>query len=484
MSANPPPLPRQSRRRILPLIIVGVCLLPLAALLIWFVSYRWSNAAAVHRLETKARNNGEPLTLAELAATYPPIPDEQNGAVLLLRAWEKDDPAFWQAFQNGAQSLPTLVQRKYDPLLPFLGSNAKRIQSMDNLSPASLKAADDYLYERAQHLAEVRAALNFPQFRFPLLITNGFATLLPHLAAIKAEAQNFAMEALIASERGDVDSSLEALKNTSRMGRTLAREPFLISQLVRIACCEITLTSAERLLSKHALSDKQLNNLAEILNQMQISGNLRTTMIAERACDLSAFNLSAAALAQADSDSDPGSQPARYYYTGMGVLNLVGLKDLDERLMLETMEQVISLRDENTPESLAQFEEAFSTAAFKARQFPPKLFSAMLLPGLQKAGERFARHEARRRAAETAIAVERFRAVHQGQLPQQLNELTPQFLTEIPTDPFDGEAIRFKPQPIGFAVYSIGANRVDDGGKERPEKTSVKDFDETFIIER
>jgi hypothetical protein len=37
---------------------------------------------------------------------------------------------------------------------------------------------------------------------------------------------------------------------------------------------------------------------------------------------------------------------------------------------------------------------------------------------------------------------------------------------------------------VGFVVYSIGANRVDDGGKEKSRTGSAptKDTDETFII--
>jgi hypothetical protein len=57
-------------------------------------------------------------------------------------------------------------------------------------------------------------------------------------------------------------------------------------------------------------------------------------------------------------------------------------------------------------------------------------------------------------------------------------------LAAIPNDPFDGKPIRFRQLPISFVVYSIGANRVDDGGRERPQKGFVKDFDETVVIER
>ncbi len=80
---RPPPLLRKPRYW--PLVIIPICLLaPLVMLLGAFVAYRASNAIAVSRLEAKIKQKGEPLTLADLAATYPPIPDEENGAILLL----------------------------------------------------------------------------------------------------------------------------------------------------------------------------------------------------------------------------------------------------------------------------------------------------------------------------------------------------------------------------------------------------------------
>jgi hypothetical protein len=169
---------------------------------------------------------------------------------------------------------------------------------------------------------------------------------------------------------------------------------------------------------------------------------------------------------------------------GMDILRLTGLRDADERLMLETFEQAIALVDRDDPEAIEQYATLFQNTAVKARKFPPKLMTAMLLPSLEGMPRRFARSEARRRAAITAIAVERFRLAHDGHLPAKLDELKPQFLPDVPKDPFDGRPLRFKLLSPGYVVYSVGANRVDNGGKERGKKNSQKDYDETFTVER
>jgi hypothetical protein len=486
-SFGPPPLPEKPKRQwLLPVVLLTVVCLPVLIALAWFLSYRISGSSAVHQLEAKIKQRGEPLTLAELAATYPPIPDKDNGAVLLLQAWEKDSPEFWIAFREGQPSLPARADSRVDAALPFLGSEEKAVPRAAALPAANFAAAENYLKERRQHMEEVRMALRYSQFRFPIQITNGFSTLLPHLSEIRKEAQNFRIAGLIAAERGDVDAAINALEDTARAGNTLAREPFLISQLVRIACYGLVLEEMERLLSRQALSTAQLERLGALLEQLQMPGALHAAFVAERAADLSVYNLPAQSLAQLGSGpgNDSGGSSAGGYRAGMGLLGAIGLRDTDQRLMLETMEEAIALVDAGDPEALKRCEELFRSAGATARRFPPKIFSAMLLPALEKAATKFASFEGRRRAAMVAIAAERYRIAHNGRLPEQLDELGPQFPAGIPLDPFDGKTIRFRPLQTGFVAYSIGANRVDDGGKERPKKGQAKDYDETFIIER
>lgn len=95
------------------------------------------------------------------------------------------------------------------------------------------------------------------------------------------------------------------------------------------------------------------------------------------------------------------------------------------------------------------------------------------------------------RLARTGIALEEFRRKH-GRFPEELEELAPEFLPELPPDPFDGAPLRYRKGPLEFRVvdigregtefraagrivrrdgvrlYGIGRDRVDDGGRNRP----------------
>jgi hypothetical protein len=60
----------------------------------------------------------------------------------------------------------------------------------------------------------------------------------------------------------------------------------------------------------------------------------------------------------------------------------------------------------------------------------------------------------------------------------------PTWLPKIPTDIFDGQPLRYGRLERGYVVYSVGPDRLDDGGTEKPKKGSVKSWDVTFTVER
>jgi hypothetical protein len=63
------------------------------------------------------------------------------------------------------------------------------------------------------------------------------------------------------------------------------------------------------------------------------------------------------------------------------------------------------------------------------------------------------------------IAAERYRLA-QGKFPDQLEQLVPDYLPSVPHDPFDGQPLRIYSREDKFAVYSVGMDGKDDGGKD------------------
>lgn len=53
-----------------------------------------------------------------------------------------------------------------------------------------------------------------------------------------------------------------------------------------------------------------------------------------------------------------------------------------------------------------------------------------------------------------------------GTLPAKLSQLVPKYLPEVPLDPLDGHPLRWSAK--NQAIYSVGQNNLDDGGKLNP----------------
>jgi hypothetical protein len=77
------------------------------------------------------------------------------------------------------------------------------------------------------------------------------------------------------------------------------------------------------------------------------------------------------------------------------------------------------------------------------------------------------------RALETRIALERYKRRH-GSYPGTLDLLVPEFLAAVPQEPWSPGPLRYKVLPapdakgLGYVLYSIGEDGVDDGGTVRP----------------
>lgn len=83
------------------------------------------------------------------------------------------------------------------------------------------------------------------------------------------------------------------------------------------------------------------------------------------------------------------------------------------------------------------------------------------VPELNRPMAQRCRTEASLSAARLAVALHRHEQRH-GHWPEELDVLVPEFLPEVPRDPFDGQPFRYRPE-LGV-VYSIGPNLLDDRG--------------------
>jgi hypothetical protein len=130
---------------------------------------------------------------------------------------------------------------------------------------------------------------------------------------------------------------------------------------------------------------------------------------------------------------------------------------------------ILTARVEATRLPLHEQEAADRDYEAAVRDMPAwKSLVRSLLP-TWKVSETFRRYHALLRCTTAALAAERYRRDHR-RWPEKLTELVPDYLPAVPQDPFDGRPLRLKRLPDGLVIYSVGDDRVDNGGVMDPDK--------------
>jgi len=306
-----------------------------------------------------------------------------------------------------------------------------------------------FLAAHEQALALLHRAAAMPDSRFPIDLTQGVATPLDHLARTRHAARILAVEAILAAENGKSHQAVKAVQSSFGLGRCLANEPILTSQLVRMACHAMAVSSLERVLNRTSLTDDQLGALTETLRAADDPEAMARAFIGERAQGYWAFQHAA----------DPHVNLLPNSPTAV-LRKASGLADRDFAAYLEIMDDYIKVLNTPLPQRLRESEAVDAKTATMSRRHT---LTRLLASALHSVVVADARELAPLRVALTAVAVERYRLRH-GVLPDTLDDLVPAFLTAVPADPIDGKPIRYKRLKNGYCVYSIGQDAQDDGG--------------------
>ena len=88
----------------------------------------------------------------------------------------------------------------------------------------------------------------------------------------------------------------------------------------------------------------------------------------------------------------------------------------------------------------------------------------MLEPPLNRICIKTAKAQITADQATLACALERYRLAN-GQFPETLGALTPQFISRLPNDVIGGQPYKYRRTADGqFILYSVGWNEKDEGG--------------------
>ena len=392
------------------------------------------------------RDAGDPITMTDLAKTYPePLPG-RNAAIF-----------YNEAFQR-MEAQPELPENRLR-LLPIVGT-AQLPPTDRDVPPAMVRAVRDYLKDNAEILDLLRNATALDECKFEIDFTKGPGMLLPHLAKLRQAARLLALEAVERTEGGKPDEAADSLVACLRCGQAVRREPILISYLVRVACDAIAFDQVERWASRAKPSPKALERVEAAVAAATDHKGLERAMAGERCFGIDIYQNyvlkpNRGALLGA---LGVGADPA-----GMAVLGVIpqAYFKTDMLYYLDIMNRYVAAARMPYPEAL----QAGTQVGRNLDQEIPKYYfvSRMILPALSRVFFTAQRHLAQGECALLGLAALRYRDKH-GRLPDALQALVPDFAPTVPPDPFDGKPLRYRKDGDGLVLYTVGENGKDDGG--------------------
>jgi hypothetical protein len=313
--------------------------------------------------------------------------------------------------------------------------------------------------------------------RYPLDLTKGFGTSVVHLAKVRQAAQLSELFALWQADLHNGTNAAQGVLLAAASERTLAGEPWMISQLVRMACENISVDALEQTVNRVALPAESLTQLQSAFDRAaEYEGagtGFNRALVGERVMGLATFDSAPEKLREMLLQLEPGTARSTMQ-TNLDTA-LVNLKE-QRQFYEDSLNQFIVARRDALPARL----KADDVMAPRVDEAKSKNYvvCTMLLPGLGKITSREAAGLARLRLAQTAVALERFRAAN-NHYPDSLNELAPKFLAAVPSDPFDGQPLRYRKSVEGYLLYSVGPDLKDDSGARKPGSDDL-----SFVVVR
>ncbi|MBW7862917.1 MAG: hypothetical protein GX580_01085 [Candidatus Hydrogenedens sp.] len=498
--------------------------------LVWL---RWPSEPARARM---LRAEGRPATLEELNNWYLPVSPGENLAKRYQEAVQKNQALYtqWQqAYKKpvdespqgkeaaGAFPGPPMPEDPYENLL--VQGNAK-VKREELLPKAVWETSLDYWRTVGEPVAEMLhgiAASGLTKSRYPVDTRPGPGTILDHLAPVRNLARVLSLGAWVAAVEGRPADAVTAILDMAPLGNSLADEPILISQLVRVAVHGIACAAVETVMNRTTLPESELlrlqEGLARFLPPREAGPLFERAMQGEEVFILGSGYIIMSEMSPSlgfysgipwlfsAEKIKAGMAIVLYGFTGMQSMN--GILSADFQRDLEAKARAALLQDKAPTEdywksaSLSHLvpEQPLdnSRVGRMVQLTSPRrggirgdngqpwrpiipwdsiantvLFfrathASIALPALIRAHDTEWRIRTQFDLCRTGLAVERYRLAN-GRLPEALEELVPQYLDRVPPDPWNnGRPLSYRVREDGgFVVYSYAMNRQDDGGEE------------------
>jgi hypothetical protein len=404
-------------------------------------------AVKVEMASVRAEAGGRALALVP-----PRVPDRDNAALVYQQAFDVLTPPDKLPRTQREAWFPrewqySLVGPKFDP----------KSEDLKN-----------FLDSQRRGLELLRKAAAMPDCWFAHEFHDGMNLRLPQLPQMRDGARLLILNALAWAPAGESQKALGELALVFQMAKHL-NDPTLITFLTA-RFVEINGTKAlEEILSRGKLKPEDLAPLAAQRQTPSHHELMRALRMEEAA--ISAFFATL---------SEPQSTTWLEKDGGMGAVGMWVLRSSWYRVFflsadlaayhraIRRFQELAEIPYYQANKDLAAFEMAF-------RRYQGGILTRFVMPAVVKCVTVGASADAARELRRLAIAVTAYRGKN-GKFPDRPDALVPEYLAQVPLDPFDGQPLRMKRSGKDLVLYSIGPDLRDDGGTELDPKTLEGDL--------
>jgi hypothetical protein len=440
-TTTPTPTPVRSRRRWY--VLGAFALLFLAVPLGYMLIGGWLRERQLQELYTEIEADDPNWRWADLIAELEPAPDEENAFTQMRKVrdmlkitafsigggWDADAKEKARQVRNARLSPENaeLLRGAFQPLNPQIMPEARKLKD----------------FPRGR--LKIDPSINF----FELLIED-----VQHARDLMRLLDADIMLRLHDNDMEGAAESWHALLNTSH---AIEDNPTLIGQLVRMAGQSIALGALERMLGQGELSEADLAKIQSLLERERADNLLYFGMRGERAGGHQLYEhmrdgkMTMSKLMNGNKSAPNFGERAIDLFPGFI------LRGYPEHLRLMTEQvKLTKLPEHERAAAMRKIEDQVRGSG--------NMYVRLIMPASMKVGEASQRTQAMLRSAQVAVAAERHR-LKSDTWPRDIDELVQAgLLKDIPNDPYDGKALRFKHTPTGIVIYSVASDKTDNQG--------------------
>ena len=322
------------------------------------------------------------------------------------------------------------------------------------LTPPSINLIKTTLGAFQPSLVEARKVTKLPQGRFKITYSlDYFSTTLNFPSETAAIEHLLALDVLIQAQDGKSQQAMESTLASFNIARSIREIPFVISYYHQI---KIYIKSIRNLEQTIALGEPSKDSLSQFQSLLENEASFPMFLAIAKANRADNY----ATLSYLKKDKDIIKTLQKYFDLKTDEATATKLVLEEPNILSWLLKYTTSLvAIANLPHQDQQ--KAVTELALKLNEKPNlrKIFP----PFIVNIGIESNRYLAMLNCAITGLAIERYRITN-GKWPRKLDELVPEYLAKLPTDPFNGEPLLVGTILGGLVIYSVGPDLQDNNG--------------------